>query len=526
VAAIDVGTNSVHLLVADVGADGEISVVEKSREQVELGRGSLNGNRLTDEAIERGVAALVSFKQATDLLNVETIEAAATSAVREAKNGSEFCRIVREQTGIHVRRIDGADEARLVWLGVRPDLDLSRGPALVADIGGGSVELVLGDAHGILAAHSLPLGHIRLSERYVGGDPPDIEEIRAVRNKVRSKVEPVVAAVPAGLPGPFVGTSGSIRTLARMATMMRGHPEPVDEHGLVLERLELKELLVRFTELPRAKLADLPGMDPRRKATLPAAAAVLYQLMKSFGREHIVTSERSLRDGLLADWIERHRPELTLQRTVSQPRMRAVVRMQERFEVDQEHAEQVRGLAVSLFDGLAELHGLGVDARRLLEFASLVHDVGHHIDSRDHNKHGHYLILHSRLPAFTAPEIAILANVVKYHRGARPKRSNRQFASLNRVSQRTVEVLSAILRLADALDRSQHQPVREVRVQIDEAEVTIQAVAHEDAFLERWAAERRAGVLGSVIGRPVRVVLVQDGPASRPVLAATADQVQ
>jgi len=526
VAAIDVGTNSVHLLVADVGPDGEITEVEKSRVQVELGRGAFGKHTITADAMERGIEALVGFKQAMDLLDVETTVAVATAVVREAKNGSEFCRKIREKTGIHVKMIDGADEARLVWLGVRPDLDVSKGPALVADIGGGSVQIVSCGARDIVGSVSLPLGHIRLSERFVPSDPPTMDELRAVRKEVRARLEPVLGELPAGMDGSLVGTSGSIRTLARMATLARGNAEPLHDHGLVMERSELKKLMERMTESTRSQLAEIPGMDPRRKATLPAAAAVLYQLMKSLSRDRIVTSERSVRDGILVDWIQRHQPEIAIQRSVSQPRMRAIVRMQERFEVNRVHAEQVRRIAVSLFDGLAKLHGLGAEERRLLEFACLVHDIGHHIDARDHNRHGHYLLLNSRLTAFTEPEVALLANVVRYHRGERPKQTHTHFAGLSRQDQRTVEVLAAIIRLADALDRSRHQPIRDVRVKVSDERVTIEAVAREEAFLERWAAARRAGVLEDALERPLTVVLVPDGSASPAVVPATADHVQ
>lgn len=523
VAAIDVGTNSVHLLVADVGPAGELTVVEKAREQVELGRGGIERNVLTPEAMERGIQALVSFRQATDLLQVEAIHAAATSAVREAKNGSEFCKAVRDRTGIHVKVINGHDEARLIWLGVRRDLDLARGPALLVDIGGGSVEVVLCDANGLLAAHSLPLGHIRLSEHFPQSDPPTAAELQAVRKHVRSALAPVLADIRPGGPGTFVGTSGSIRTLAKMALLAKGHPEPQHEHGLVLERSDLKKLLERFTNTRQARLTDLPGMDPRRRATLPTAAAVLYQVMKSLDRDLIVTSERSLRDGLLEDWIEHNQPELRLERTVAMPRMRSVLRLMERYEVDRPHAEQVRSLALALFDGLVGMHGLGPDARRMLEFGALLHDVGHHIDARDHNKHGQYLILNSRLSAFTAPEQAVLASVVRFHRGARPKRNHRHFAALSRVNQRKVEVLSTLIRMADALDRSHHQPISEVRVVTGPEGVTLEAVARQEAFLERWAAERRADLLASVLGRPVRVVLVADPTTSG---TAEPDQVE
>jgi exopolyphosphatase / guanosine-5'-triphosphate,3'-diphosphate pyrophosphatase len=520
VAAIDIGTNSVHLVVADVGPDGAIAVVEKARVQVELGRGGLEHHRITNDAMERAVLALVLFKQTMDLMQVEAISASATSAVREAQNGAEFCDRVNEATGIHVQVISGVDESRLIWLGARPNVDFARGPALLIDIGGGSVELVVCDENRMITAHSLPLGHLRLTDQFVGSDPPTADEIGAIRRQVRgmlkavSDVGPDVRGILVGPAiGSVVGTSGSIRTLGRMATMMRGHVVAPHDHGLVLTRAELKKLLQQMQELKSSRLDEIPGMDMRRKRTLPTAAAVLYQLMKTFEIEQLSTSEAALREGLLYDWIERHRPELVLSGTGTPPRMRAVLSLMERFCVDEPHAKHVRDLSLSLFDGLVELHGLDADARAMLEYAALLHDIGHHIDARDHNRHGEYLIVNSRMPGFMAPEVAILGLLVRYHRGARPKDNHRSFQVLPAEDQRRVEVSSAILRLADALDRSHHQPVHSVRVIVQEDRVIVEPIARDEAYLERWAAERRIDSLSQALGRPVRLALVPGATA-------------
>jgi exopolyphosphatase / guanosine-5'-triphosphate,3'-diphosphate pyrophosphatase len=539
VAAIDIGTNSVHLVVADVRADGGITVVEKAREQIELGRGGLDRHLITADAMDRAVATLQSFHQTMSLLGVEAISAAATSAVREAQNGNELCDRIAESTGIHVQVISGIDEARYIWLGARKSLDHRHGTSLLIDIGGGSVELVLGDPTRIRSAHSLPLGHLRMSEQFLRSDPPSVEEIQALRRHVRALLEPVLAD-PATLQiGATVGTSGSIRTLGRMATLMRGDSPTPHDHGLVLQRAELKKTLGLLVETRSGRLDELAGMDTRRKQTLPAAAAVLYQVMKSLAIEQLSTSESALREGLLYDWIERHRPELALTAIEATPRMRSALYLLNRYGADRTHAEHVRTLALELFDGLSPVHGLDADARGLLECAALLHDIGHHIDARNHHRHGEYLILNSPMPGFTAPEVTFLGSLVRYHRG-RPKRTHGTFQTLTRNQQRRVEVLSAILRIADALDRSHHQPVRALRVEVHAADlpgltrgstpphadadrsdieapmaVTLHVRAREQAYLERWASERRIAGLAELIGCPTRLDFVMDtGPMS------------
>lgn len=508
VAAIDIGTNSVHLVVADVGPDGAFTVIEKSRSQVELGRGGLGTNRIAPDAVDRAVTALEAFAKTTEVLGVEAITVAATSAVREAKNGDAFCDRVTAATGFHVRVVSGVDEARLVWLGARALIDPQNSPAMLIDIGGGSVELVIARPDQMVAAYSLPLGHLRTSERFLRSDPPTYDEIGLLRKHVRALLRGPLADARTGQIRAVIGTSGSIRTLGRMATLGRGEAVPVHDHGLILHRGELKRLLERFRDVKAARLGDLPGMDPRRRATLPAAAAVLYQVLKSFGLETVTTSELALREGLLNEWIATHRPELALTAVQTSPRMRAVLRLMERYNTDRAHAEHVRDLALNLFDGLAAVHGLAADSRDLLEWAALVHDIGHHIDSQDHNRHGEYLVAHTPMTGFNAPEVAVLAAIVRYHRGATPKVEHRGFGALSRANQQRVQLLSAILRLADGLDRSHNQPVRKlsVRAQFEPGTpITVVVDAPFGTFLERWAAERRTGPLAKVTGRQVIV---------------------
>lgn len=299
VAVIDVGTNTIHLVVSEVARDGSAAVVEAVRHTAELGRGA-DASGLAPDATARALDAIRACRAACDRLRVDAITTAATSAVRDAANGVAFCERVAVETGIRLRVVTGEEEARLVWLGVRREIDLSGGPALLVDLGGGSVELVSCDATGVLCACSLPLGHIRMTERLPSA--PTGEAIALLRAHVRSVLAPHAPSF-AATTGPFVGTSGPIRTLARLAAGVRGDPVPSQGQGLVLARAHVEALLARATGR-----AGLQGLDPRRRATVPAAAAVVAEVMTSVGREELVTSEHGLREGLLADWIERHLP--------------------------------------------------------------------------------------------------------------------------------------------------------------------------------------------------------------------------
>lgn len=509
IAAIDVGTNSVHLIIAEVSPDGSITTIEKAREQVELGAGEFHAgtpgsvHRITDEAFARGIGALTRFKQACDGFDVEDVHAAATSAVREAENGIEFCRAVKLATGIHVRVISGLDEARLVYLGARAEVDFSVGRALLFDLGGGSTEFVLCDAEQSLVTESLPLGHIRLSDAFLRSDPVSEAERRALKAHVQALLQPLLARVRGSDFATLVGTSGTVRTLAHVATRMRGDPAPEHDHGLLLQRTELEELIRIFRTRPSTSWMTLPGMDERRRRTLPAGAILVREVMKALDKPSLLTSERSLRDGLVVDWILRHRPELDISRAIPDPRRRSVQAVSARYGADEVHARLVADASLRLFDATAALHQLSIDDRRLLEFAALLHDVGHHISGKDHNRHGQYLIRHTRMPGFTAPEIALLGNLVRYHRGSKPKERHPEFAALGARDQKRVRVLSAFLRVADALDRGHDQNVVTLDVRVQDGCVRVCASTRDPEDLERWAVVQRLPVLEEALSVPV-----------------------
>jgi exopolyphosphatase/guanosine-5'-triphosphate,3'-diphosphate pyrophosphatase len=510
IGAIDVGTNSVHLVIADVSADGEITVVEKQRSQIALGEGGLDGSRLTPAAMQRCLAALQEFKHACDSFEVTDIHCAATSAVREAQNGVEFCRRIKAEIGIHVRIITGLDEARLIYLGARPHLDFSHGRILLVDLGGGSTEFVVCDSDTCHVRASLPLGHLRATALHRRTDPMSQAEVEAIQAWTRDALTDLAARVhPDDVPR-IVGTSGTMRCLARMATLARGGVPTEHDDGLILTAAELDELLVKFVKTPEAKLGRLPGMDDKRRATLPAGAVVVAEVLRLFGKDSLQTSAYSLRDGLVVDWIQRHQPELQRARTEADPRRRSVMAVMERYGVDEPHARQVARFALTLFDATAGLHRLRVDDRRMLEFASLLHDVGHHIAGEDHHRHGEYLIRHTRMSGFSAPEIDTLALLVRHHRGKKPKRAD--IARLTPKRQRTAIILAGLLAVADGFDRGHDRNVQQLTANLDGDVLHVHAVTREPAHLERWAVIQRAAALRSALGLDLQVE-IQQGPA-------------
>jgi exopolyphosphatase/guanosine-5'-triphosphate,3'-diphosphate pyrophosphatase len=287
---------------------------------------------------------------------------------------------------------------------------------------------------------------------------------------------------------------------------------PPHDHGLVLHQAEAEEQARRLLTLRRSRNPDLPGMDPRRRETLAAAAVVVAEAMAQLEATRLITSERSLREGLLQEWVLTHRPYLLPDPSLD-PRTRSVRGLAARYGADLAHAETTVRLSLSLFDQLQGHLKLSVEDRTLLGHAAYLHDIGHHISGADHNEHGAYLVRHSRLYGFTEPEINHLSLLIRYHRGSKPKKSHPDFGALPKEDRQRVSALSALLRLADGLDRSHEGLVNRLEVLQVGAEVLVQAWTRKDAHLERWATESRAGVLAEVLGCPVQVRVLAEPPA-------------
>lgn len=507
VAAIDVGTNSIHLLVADLQPDGSMQFVEKDRRQVMLGKGSLETNRLQPDAIERAMDALKSFKEASDSLGAEDIYAAATSAVREADNGAEFCRMVRREVGIHIHVISGSDEARMIYLGTRRDLDFRQGPVLLFDVGGGSTEFIVGDGSIKPRFHrSLHMGHIRLTEKFRTKKALTRIEARAMKREIDDLLLPILPTIRSLSPTQLVGTSGTVRTLAKMCTLHRGESLPEHGNGLVLDLRSLEDLIESMIGASQRSLLKLRGFDERRLNTLPAGALLVRQVLKHSGFSQLVTSDCSLRDGLLADWVNQNRPELLLSGVLEDPRERTTRLAQEHFGANRPHAEQVCRLALQLFDGTREFHHLGEPERDLLYHGALLHDIGHHISGRSHHKHGEYLLQHIRMPGFNAREVSILSNLVRYHSRSLPKDHHRNFAALSPEDQDQVKTLAALLRVADALDRSHNQPVTQLLITPTAEEgLKIHATTKFGGEQEEWGTRSRLTFLEKRLGIPLEL---------------------
>ncbi|HNA27699.1 MAG TPA: Ppx/GppA phosphatase family protein [Nitrospira sp.] len=504
-AVLDIGTNSIHMVLAEVQPDYSYKILDRFKDMTRLGDGVFTSRRLSDQAMMRGLEVIRALVTLARNKGYEQIEAVATSAVREARNGGEFLDHVAQQTGLVVRVITGAEEARLIFLGVQNSVALPEQPTLVIDIGGGSVEVIVGNRETVFQARSLKLGAIRLKDLYLPKTPPS-------KGMLGELEQAVTVQLKAGL-GPYktkrieqiIATSGMAGNLAEVIHLQRtGRPLP----QLNLAHVTAKEIAAVEKRLAGASLKTrlaMPGLDPKRVDTLLPATIVFRILLDLLQKTELTICDKAIREGIIYDFIQRHHERIQAERDIPDVRKRNILALAHRCHVSETHALHVAGLALRLFDQTAPLHGFGPREREWLECAAILHDIGYHINSRQHHKHAYYLIKNSDLSGFTAEEIDLVANVARYHRRSVPSRKHDEFQVLSASTQRVINVLSALLRIADGLDRSQFSVVQNVDVKLGKS-VVITVQASGDAELEMWAARGRSDLFEKVFKRPVQFV--------------------
>jgi exopolyphosphatase/guanosine-5'-triphosphate,3'-diphosphate pyrophosphatase len=490
-AAIDVGTNSIRLVVAEVLPDGSYRVLDEEREMTRLGTGLARTGRLAADTMERSLDVIGQMKAIAEGLGARDLRAAATSAVREASNGDVFRREAWRRHRIKVDVVSADEEARLAFASAMRRFNLEGRAVAVADIGGGSLEVVLSAGSVVDQMHSLPLGAVRLTERYVRSDPLRGRHWKALRKTIDAGLRRAIGKPPFTVEV-IVGSGGTFTALASMIRFEReGHEG--NPHGYSITRAEVTRMLARFLEVPESERRDIPGMPPQRADIIVAGTAVVARLAKHLQCRQILVSDGGVRDGLLLAAIG----EMGLGTAVAAlppTRMDAVRRFARRCLSNERHGEHVALLAGQVFDGLRRHHRLPAAGRELLVAAALLHDVGFLVNHAKHHKHAYHLIMHSDLAGWSTREIELIANVARYHRRAYPKRSHGNFKRLAGGDRDLARRLAGILRLAVALNRSHQQRVTAVRCRTRRKRVSLVLSANQEPVVELWDARRKAGL--------------------------------
>ncbi|MBI1760774.1 MAG: Ppx/GppA family phosphatase [Acidobacteria bacterium] len=512
--AIDIGSNSIHQVVVETDREKPFRVLASAKEMVRLGRSAARDRRLSPAAMNRAIEALQKFRANAESHGAREILTTATSAVREATNQQEFIERVTKETGLHVELLSGIEEARMIALAVAMRMPQSNNcRALAIDIGGGSTELPVTQNGEPAVLISLKLGSVRLTEQLGASDPPSEKTLRRLRAELRAVIAQRAPEIKTVGFDVCYGTSGTIAALERVA--LQRHLKNPTAPGRAAKRseasLSLKELRALNEELARLPLAErarVAGLNRARAEIIIAGGQLLEALMETLEVEQLTVCDWALREGVVIAHLTKRGATVTstATRLERDPSLRGALALAAHYRADLKHAHRVAYLAQQLFDDLRSLHMLGGEHRRLLMAAAVLHDIGYLVSHTDHHKHSAYLIDNSELTGFTASEVAIIANVARYHRSTLPKPKHSYFAKLPAETRAVVRKLAAILRIADALDRDHEGRVRGVRAELDAKTARIFAISTRPSETTLWRMEERADLFEQEFGRRVELI--------------------
>ena len=505
VAALDIGTNSFHLVIAKP-VPGGFEVVTREKDVVRLGHGGGDMKQLSEEAIGRGVKSLARMAEIASSHGAE-VRAVATSAVREAKNRSEFIKQVRKATGIDIEVISGVEEARLIHLGVLNAIGIHDQSMFVCDIGGGSTEVVVGLDDEVMFARSFKLGAVRLTDRFFAGTTLHPSAIPSCRSFIRSSLS-VVAPEVMELGFEAVATSsGTAETIARIILHTRGASEPKSMNRFEFSADEVRSVVTALQSAPTIdERVKRFGLEPNRADIILAGALILEGVVDVFELKSLMFSDYALREGLLLDTLRRE--GLIEVDDDHDAARRSVQQLADRCDDRPEHSQHVAELAIQLFEQLEEPLNLQPEWRRYLKFASLLANVGVVVSHAKHHLHSYYLIRNSELMGLTDREVEIIAQVARYHRKSVPKTEHTEFSALSSTDQRIVQHLAGILRIAIGLDRTYDARVKTISVKVSTSELLITAKSRgkkNDISLNLYAANERKGLLADISKRKVKL---------------------
>jgi exopolyphosphatase/guanosine-5'-triphosphate,3'-diphosphate pyrophosphatase len=495
-AVIDVGSNALRCQVAVVDHPKHYRVLEQERQPVRLGHDVFQTGKLNPQTIDAALKVLGDFKKVSDRFRVKAIRAVGTSALREASDSRAFIKRAA-RIGVPLEILSEQEEARLISLGIMSGLRFHLPLGLFLDIGGGSVELSVANTTNTFCLFSLPLGSVRLTEKYIANDPPRRKEVKQIQEFVQAQLKPVVRRLQREKFTMAFGSAGTITALAETDTRVTGY---VNRAGslIVLRRQRLKGLLEILMNEPAVERAAMISGDPKRADIIVAGGLVLHEIMSEVGLDYLFVSHRGLRDGLMVDLLQRHYSE-TGPWHPDADRTESLDQVCQKYLYDASHAHHVSQLALNLFYQLQDLHRLPDKYSSVLNAAALLHDIGLFIAGPKHHKHSYYLIKSSGMKSFNKLDLELVANTARYHRKAHPSPKHLGFSQLSPANQDVVRKLSALLRVADALDFRREQRVEAVSCAVGKNKsLTITAIAQANVSDEIDRALKKGKLIEEV----------------------------
>jgi exopolyphosphatase/guanosine-5'-triphosphate,3'-diphosphate pyrophosphatase len=493
-AAIDVGSNGIRMIVASVGSNGETTTLESVRESVRLGKDVFTKGYITEETTEAALEAFLKFRKLLYKYGVKKVRAVATSALREAENADIFIDRILQATDIEIQVISPQEEARLIALAVGKVVNLKGKSALLIDIGGGSVEMTFVEDGKITTAESFNSGTVRLLEKLHENKVNEERFGRLVRDYVDVAKQRIQKEIKKRRLDLCIGTGGNVEALGDLRKLFFGKDNrsiTKSELEVVLEKLQALTVAERMTQL---------GLRPDRADVIVPAAIVLQKLLKQAGADELLIPRVGLKDGALLELVPQ--PPLDKRMGRYEQVLASAIQVGRKYFFDEEHAKTVASFALQIFDSLQDLHGLKEDSRMILETASLLHDIGHFIHMAGHHKHSYYIINATPIFGLSDREKSLVANVARYHRKSPPSLDHENYRSLSSKDRVVVSKLSAILRIAEALDVEHAQRVKKVDIEYKHPMFFLKLQGEGELLLEKWALKKRtaSGVFEDTFG--------------------------
>lgn len=504
IAAIDIGTNSFHAIIVDVYSDGSFRTLDKLKEMVQLAKGGM-GKRLSDGAFKRGLSALKNIKRLADSYECEEVLAYATSAIREAENGGEFIQRSIDEVGIKMLAIPGRVEAELIGLAVRHGVKLTEKPVLMADVGGGSVEFILGNENEFFYTASKKIGVSRMTEIFKPADPITTEDIKKLESHYEEQLRDVAQAFVQHRTDTIIGSSGTMENIAQMIAARKGKSVDMTLNEMEFSAQDFTEFYDHFIKLNKSQRKKVTGLDTKRIGFINTGVVLVDYLIRKFGIKTIKISSQALREGIVIRYLKKEMIGLPWTGAFADPRRRSVFELLRKTDWHENHSRHVANMALTIFDALQDEMELSDGDRELLEYAAYLHDIGYYISHSKHHKHALYIIRHSDLKGFKEHEIEIIANVARYHRRSTPKKRHGEYWKMSPAIRKRIKKLSGILRVADGLDRSHYQNVKELEVYSEKDLIKINIWTEGEPYLEIWGAERKSQLFKEVTGKKLKI---------------------
>jgi len=510
VAFIDIGTNSVRLLVVRLNPNHSYTILSQQKQQVRLGEGEFEDEEIQSEATGRLVMVCKKFHDLARSFGTEEVVAVATSAMREASNQHTVLHLLRHEAQLDVRVISGQEEARLIYLGVASGIHLGDRTAFFIDIGGGSTEVAVGDGKNYRYLHSFRLGAIRLASLNLadhGDGPVSAMQYRKIQEHVRNAITRSVTKLKNEKIDYAIGSSGTIMNLAEIAE--KALPQHTSTAEPTLGYSDLRRVIDLLCSLPLEQRRKVAGINPERADIIITGAAILDVFMKELGIDTIAITGRGLQDGLLVDYLSRM-DAFPLLGELS-PRQRSVLQLGRSCGINEAHARTVTALVLELFDSAAGLllHPYGAKERELLEYATFLHDIGSFISYTNHHSHSYYIIRNSELLGFNETEIAFMAMIARFHRKKAPRKNDPGMDELGMREREAVRVLATFVRFGETLDRSHTALIQHVRFcAVDDEGVHLEVIARGDCQLEIWGIESDKKAFEKIFGKKLKFKII------------------